>query len=186
MPMQKSHESAEKWRLPGITVLLSRFREKPHMPIGKSCQRQPIAPLFLAIVHLNHLLVVSLFYSGVFVNGRMDCRKKVAVLLKNTRSDFVPSLSLSVTYVSNRFPKIRNISSFFSVIMVSNFLSPDESRAIPSHVLFGIFSEITGRDQRFFASIPHIQKKTAFVFHFHEKSAFCPRTEAAIHLSVLH
>lgn len=66
MPMQKSHESAEKWRLLGITVLLSRFREKPHMPIGKSCQRQPIAPLFLAIVHLNHLLVVSLFYSGVF------------------------------------------------------------------------------------------------------------------------
>lgn len=111
----------------------------------------------------------------------MDCRKKVAVLLKNTRSDFVPSLSLSVTYVSNRFPKIRNTSSFFSVITVSNFLSPDESRAIPSHVLFGIFPEITGRDQRFFASIPHIQKKTAFVFHFHEKSAFCSRIEAAIH-----
>ena len=90
-------------------------------------------------------------------------------------------LSLSVTYISNGFPKIRNTSSIFSVITVSIFLSPDESRAIPSHVLFGIFPEITGRDQRFFASIPHIQKKTAFVFHFHEKSAFCSRIEAAIH-----
>ena len=85
--------------------------------------------------------------------------KKVAVLLKNTRTDFVPSLSLSVTYVSNRFPKIRNTSSIFSVITVSYFLSPDESRAIPSHVLFGIFPEITGRDQRFLLPSPIFRKK---------------------------
>ena len=36
MPIQKSPVSPEKWRLPGITVLLSRIREKPHMVHAKN------------------------------------------------------------------------------------------------------------------------------------------------------
>lgn len=62
-----------------------------------------------------------------------------------------------------------------------------ESRREPCHSVTYIIRHFSrnGRAEPTIFSITYIQKKTAFVFHFHEKSAFCSRTEDAIHLSVL-